>query len=429
MADKLPDLKIPVARLGTWHHPRYGRVSFRQSDFNDMKRNFTNSEAGFKPYLTYGHVQGAQEHLEKYPPTIDGSISRGTLKELLQEGDVLYGIFIPTNQTIVDQIKESGYRHASGEFTRGAMSKNSGQNIGTLLTAVALTNAPYLPNLPLATTLSISTDYPKDFMLSSYTDEEVLTYGASVLEELSMLLSSSQINEDKMDLNAVRVVEGHEQLDGVIKPPTLDGPNVPKYPPNADMAPVDYPILPTQVQQENVTTLSANPFAAKPADEKAKDKDMEDKLEKMSAAIATLSSTVATLSQANANLQTQLSNTQQEASRFTQYEREANRAAIKSQLLSEGIPLGMVEQVFRLATSSSSNTIKLSNGADSDLFAWGVDLLRSIPSTMRVNPSQVGQQLSSNAVAQGQENIFAKVVSPEHAEALRKVKINYNGVY
>ncbi len=139
-------LRIPVARMGTYVHPVYGTVDFSQKDFDEMQENFRNNEAGFEPYLRYGHA--------RYPKAVDAEERIGTLEQLEQEGEILWGVYKPLDDTIADKVKQGRYAYSSAEIKRYAMSKTHGAPIGTLLTAHALTNAPFVPGLPQNQVLS-----------------------------------------------------------------------------------------------------------------------------------------------------------------------------------------------------------------------------------------------------------------------------------
>jgi hypothetical protein len=148
-------LKIPVAKLGSWVHTVYKKVEFTQRDFDEMIRNFKNDVLGFPPYCRYGH--------SKYPNSVDAEPSVGEVKDLIQEGDVLYSIVEPNNDETVEEIRTKKYRFSSPELTRNFIDKNTGKNLGTVLTAISLTNAPFLPNLPDNQVLSINCPDSKDF--------------------------------------------------------------------------------------------------------------------------------------------------------------------------------------------------------------------------------------------------------------------------
>lgn len=144
-------LRIPVARLGTFIHPLYGIVTFSQRDFDDIQRNFADGEAGFTPWLRYGHSklpQKIERMLADHHPKI------ANLRELYQEGDILFGIYEPLNQKVVEEVENGEYEGASCEVLRDAVSKFDGRPIGTLLTSHALTNSPFIPGMPANQVLS-----------------------------------------------------------------------------------------------------------------------------------------------------------------------------------------------------------------------------------------------------------------------------------
>lgn len=141
-------VRIPIARIGTFVHQRYGIVDFKQSDFDDMTRNFSSDETGFPPYLRYGHA--------KYPDAVDAEPKIANLEKLEQDGDILYGVYKPVkgHEDVVKKVEDGEYEFSSAELTRYAISKRDGRPIGTLLTAHALTNAPFVPDLPRNQALS-----------------------------------------------------------------------------------------------------------------------------------------------------------------------------------------------------------------------------------------------------------------------------------
>lgn len=171
-------LQIPIAKLGAWEHPVYRYVVFTQKDFDDIKRNFESNEAGFEPYLRYGH--------SRYPGATDGEPATAFLKNVVQVKDVLYGQFEAVDPTVVSEIKDGKYRYSSAELTRNAHSKRMGKgNIGTLLTAVALTNAPFVPGLPQNQVLSDSPGDIHFFVLNQKEHSMSQEETSSVLQKLS----------------------------------------------------------------------------------------------------------------------------------------------------------------------------------------------------------------------------------------------------
>lgn len=170
-------LRIPIARLGAWEHPTYGFVVFTQKDFNDIKKNFETNELGFEPYLRYGH--------SRYKGASDGEPATAFLSQVQQEGEVLFGHFEAVDPSVVDEVKQGKYRYASAELTRNAHSKRLGKgDIGTVLTAVALTNAPFVPDLPQNQVLS---NNPTDehFFVLDQKEREMPDTNMSLFQKLS----------------------------------------------------------------------------------------------------------------------------------------------------------------------------------------------------------------------------------------------------
>jgi hypothetical protein len=144
-------LKIPIARLGSWVHPKYGNLSFTQKDFDEIIQNFSSKALGFEPPLFKGHPIDSS--------SLEGHPSEGYLLSLTQEGDVLYGYWdVVDDQTYMD-VKAGKFRYSSGEFVRGYKSKETGQPIGTTLIGMALTNRPFLTGLPHVRALSENTQF------------------------------------------------------------------------------------------------------------------------------------------------------------------------------------------------------------------------------------------------------------------------------
>lgn len=184
-------LKIPVARLGTFVHPVYGTVDFTQCDFNDMCENFAQNEAGFKPYLRYGHA--------RYPEAVDAEPKIGNLEKLVQENDVLYGIYDPLSEDVIEEVEKGNYEFSSAELKRYAISKRDGRPIGTLLTAHALTNAPFVPDLPQNQVLSNAAGLPQVIALcmsDSKGDQTFMpTEREQLLSDLGALLETVNLSD------------------------------------------------------------------------------------------------------------------------------------------------------------------------------------------------------------------------------------------
>jgi len=146
-------LRVPIAVLGSWQHPQYGDVEFTQQDFAQMIRNFEENVSGFEPPLFYGHP------LESEAPGSAPAV--GFLTSLYEDEDVLYGEF-DVRAEAYTEVQNESYRYSSAEVVRNAVSKESGEPIGTLLVGCALTNRPFLTRMPKVKALTE--------MFSSWTD-------------------------------------------------------------------------------------------------------------------------------------------------------------------------------------------------------------------------------------------------------------------
>jgi hypothetical protein len=204
-------VRIPVARLGTFVHKRYGIVHFSDSDFADMVRNFEENECGFTPYLRYGHAA--------HPEAVDGEPKIANLLRLEKEGDVLYGVYDPIAgcEKVVQEVKNGEYEFSSAELTRHAISKRDGRPIGTLLTAHALTNAPFVPDLPRNQALSEGADgTPSNgFMRLNLSNEGALTMNPD--EILSMI--DAAMGAESLSINADQRAALRARLAGSLSAP------------------------------------------------------------------------------------------------------------------------------------------------------------------------------------------------------------------
>lgn len=130
-------VRVPLALKGRWKHKEYGEVSFDDKDFSETLHNLSTGALGFPPYLTYGH-------LDEEPESTDSHRKRGNMFQAVEEGDVLFGDFmVPPD--VYTSLDNGEFDYASGEFLRNYTSKVTGNNDGTALVRVALTNSPFIP--------------------------------------------------------------------------------------------------------------------------------------------------------------------------------------------------------------------------------------------------------------------------------------------
>lgn len=131
-------VKIPIAKKGTWFHDVHGIVSFTDEDFAEIKRESSKEVLGFTPYITYGHPTNLPYE------SVDAELKKGDLKSWEEKDDILFGLF-DAKEDVVSLINNKDYEYSSGEFLRNYKDKYTGQNKGTVLMRVALTNSPFIP--------------------------------------------------------------------------------------------------------------------------------------------------------------------------------------------------------------------------------------------------------------------------------------------
>lgn len=130
-------VRIPLAKKGSWHHPKYGTLEFTDKDFESLEKNFEDNKLGFTPYITFGH-------LDEEPNSTDSHRKRGDLVRFSRDQDTLFGLFEAKPEAF-EEIKAGNYEFASGEFIRNFSDKSTGESKGVVFERAALTNSPYLP--------------------------------------------------------------------------------------------------------------------------------------------------------------------------------------------------------------------------------------------------------------------------------------------
>lgn len=154
MSVGLPKLKLPVARLGSWFHEAYGTVSFTQGDFDAITYNFKNKRRGYEPFAYArgagldGEPYAKKGHNENGPGVYDNEEAEAHMTDIIQDGDVLFGIFDANNAEIVEKIDQGKFRYTSPEIYRKAKDRETGKPMGAFLRGLALTNTPTIPHLP-----------------------------------------------------------------------------------------------------------------------------------------------------------------------------------------------------------------------------------------------------------------------------------------
>lgn len=144
-------LKIPFFRLGKWKHPLYGEVNITQQTFSEIISNFKSNVLGRPPFVRIGHDKGNA-------PMFGYAPAEGWVVDIKQEGNILFGEVVPTTPEAEENIKTKRYRFSSAEYTPSGTDKETGNKVGAVLSAIALTNEPFLTKLPEATLLSEKPD-------------------------------------------------------------------------------------------------------------------------------------------------------------------------------------------------------------------------------------------------------------------------------
>jgi hypothetical protein len=177
--DKLAELKIPFFRLGRWKHPKYGTIEGTQQMFDQMKANFKRQVLGRQPFVRIGHDKDGKDVFGAAP-------AEAWIKDVVQEDDYLYAVADTTNDEVAKAVQEKRYRFASAEYDPNYADKETGLNAGAVLSAVALTNEPFLTRLPDAVVLAdpekIYLDYEEDAKMGG---EKLLEENNSLLKKLT----------------------------------------------------------------------------------------------------------------------------------------------------------------------------------------------------------------------------------------------------
>lgn len=334
-------LKIPVFRLGSWRHPKYGLLSITQEFLNKIVANFRSGFPGSPPYVRLGHDKDADDA----KATFGDTPSLAWVKDLVQEGDVLYALADPTDPKVVEWVRTRKYRFASAEYEPNHISRETGKPVGPVLTAIGLTNEPFLTRLPEAVVLAAPPD-------QFYLDYE-------------------EVKEAKPVGVRMKFADLVRKLAAVFGVEVEDAPAGGPDPGSAHADP---------------TGASAGAQHRLPA-------NLADALTEAEA----LKAKLAALEEEQKRLAAQA-----EADRRARREAEVNQ--LTAQLVAEGIPPAMIEAVRPLLLADTGATvgkIKLADNTEKD--ATQTDLivqsLRALPEAQRVKFGQIGAQTDSDAAA------------------------------
>lgn len=142
-------LKIPAGRLGEWVHPEYGMVEFTQQKFDEAIDNFNAGVVGYEPTLNVGHFVEVQ--------SFGSAPTEGICCDLYQEGDILYADYECLNPTVYADVLTQRYRRSSSELVMDYVDRTNGRSVGMALVGMALTNRPFITDMPTVTVFSENT--------------------------------------------------------------------------------------------------------------------------------------------------------------------------------------------------------------------------------------------------------------------------------
>lgn len=351
-------LKIPFFRLGKWKHPVYGDLTITQDTFNQMLANFKTNVLGRPPFIRIGHDKGTA-------PTFGYAPAEGWVTSLKQEGDVLFAEVEPTTPTAEENIRTKRYRFSSAEYNPNGVDRETGKKVGALLSAIALTNEPFLTKLPEATLLA---DTPDMFYLDF-----------------------SEVKEDDKNMPDTEVKTMLQKLSDTITHFMSNLSLKPAPPaPNQNSLPDDATAQQLAVMQEQLQQFS------------------------------TLQAQVQQLTQSNQQLMSQLG-----AETKTRLAAEVDKEA--AAMVALGIPPVMVEQWKVMALSDAGRiTVKLADkdGKETEISQAEAmkNMLLALPAEHRIQLGQVGSQSTP------QEKEKIKLAADEDIKALGG-KIDENGRY
>lgn len=177
--DFLPMLKIPFFRIGKWKHPKYGTITGTQKKFKQFTENFKKKVLGREPFIRIGHDKGNSQ-------TFGDAEAKAWVKDIVQEGDVIYALAEPADPEVEKLIREKRYRFASAEYDDNFINKETGLNVGSVLSAIGLTNEPFLTRLP--ENIVLAEDSEEFYM--DYKESEGIKPMDEFLKKLSDMLNT-----------------------------------------------------------------------------------------------------------------------------------------------------------------------------------------------------------------------------------------------
>jgi len=138
-------VRIPLAIAGTWARGTH-KFSITPQDLESIGRNFRERQNG-EINVDYDHASEMPEVAAGGPIPSAGRIVSIDPPETSGRRTILWGWFEPTERARA-LIQNREYRYISPAIDWGAQNKRTGKAQGATLTSVALTNRPFLEEMP-----------------------------------------------------------------------------------------------------------------------------------------------------------------------------------------------------------------------------------------------------------------------------------------
>lgn len=193
-------LRIPVVVRGSYKHSEYGEVDFSQETIDTIVNNFNKQVAGFEPPVFLGHPINTNS-MEAHPAI-------GFIYSLSQEDGILWAETEPVDEQAYEDIKSGKFRYASAEIIRDYKSKFDDSKLGPTLVGLAVTNRPFIPNMPRIQVHSDSSNCTENFSIKQFNllNDKMITEN-SMVEPESQDKKTEQINFADQFLSLVKQVE------------------------------------------------------------------------------------------------------------------------------------------------------------------------------------------------------------------------------
>lgn len=135
-----PQSKIQVLRVGTFHHPVYGKFEITDETLGSMIKNFKAKKPAPPTEMVVDY-----EHMGTADPPVKAPAA-GWVKGLETDDGGLFALVEWTDDA-VKEIKGKQYRFISPEFDLNYQDKDTGKRIGPTLISITLTNRPFIEGM------------------------------------------------------------------------------------------------------------------------------------------------------------------------------------------------------------------------------------------------------------------------------------------